>query len=87
MVSNKSDLSPAQKLYGNPIQDMLPAHHSSLAAKWQHSVQEAKQQTEATREASKRYYDTGAHPLPEIRVDTIVAVQDHRTRLWDTYGW
>ena len=65
---------------------MLPAHHSSLAPKWQHSAQEAKQQTEATREASQRYYNTGAHPLPEIRVGTNVAVQDHRTRLWDTYG-
>ena len=84
--SRKDGLSPAQKLYGNPIQDTLPAHYSSFAPEWQHSAQEAKQQAEATREASQRYYNTGAHPLPEIRVGTNVAVQDHRTRLWDTYG-
>ena len=86
MPSRKDGLSPAQKLYGNPIQDTLPAHHSSFALEWQHSAQEAKQQTEVTREASQRYYNTGAHPLPEIQVGTNVAVQDHRTRLWDTYG-
>ena len=72
--------------YSYPIQDVLPAHHSSFALEWQHSNQEAKQQAEATLKASQRYYNTGAHALLEIQVGTNVAVQDHRTILWDTYG-
>ena len=35
---------------------MLAAHHCSFALEWQHSAEEAKQQTEATRETSQRYY-------------------------------
>ena len=84
--SRKDGLLPAQKVYSHPIQDVLPAHHSSFVLEWQHSNQEAKQQAEATLKASQRYYNTGAHTLLEIQVGTNVAVQDHRTILWDTYG-
>ena len=65
------------------VMDATKGYHQCPLAE---DSQEAKQQTEATREASQRYYNTGVHPLPEIRVGTNVAVQDHRTRLWDTYG-
>ena len=74
------------KTVWSPIQDALPAHHSSFALEWQHSAQVVTQQTEATQEASQRYYYSAAHPLPEIQVGTNVAVQDHKTRLWDTYS-
>ena len=84
--SRKDGVSLAQKLYGHPIQDVLPAHHNSFAPEWQRSNQEAKKQVEATLKASQRYYNTGAHALPKIQMGTNVAVQDHRTRLWDTYG-
>ena len=49
--SRKDGLSPAQKLYGHPIQDVLPAHHSSFAPKWQRSSQEAQQQAEVVLKA------------------------------------
>ena len=48
-----------------------------------HSSQEAQQQAEVVLKASQRYYNTGAQALPE---GMNVAVQDHRTRPWDTYG-
>ena len=67
--SKKDGLLPAQKLYGHPIQDVLPAHHSSFVLEWQRRNQEAKQQAEATLKASQRYYNTGAHALPEIKWD------------------
>ena len=35
--SRKDGLLPAQKLYSHPIQDVLPAHHSSFALEWQHT--------------------------------------------------
>ena len=28
--SRKDGISPAQKLYGHPVQDILPAHHRSF---------------------------------------------------------
>ena len=42
--SHKDGLSPAQKLYGRPIRDTLPAHHHSFAPEWQRSTQAAEQQ-------------------------------------------
>ena len=53
--SRKDGLSPAQKLYGQPVKDMLPAHHRLFApaAEWQPSIEEAKKQKEATREDIK----------------------------------
>ena len=38
--SHRDGLSPAQKLYGRPIQDTLPAHCHSFALEWQRSFQE-----------------------------------------------
>ena len=33
--SRKDDLSPAQKLFGRPVQDTLPAHRRSFCSEWQ----------------------------------------------------
>ena len=40
--SRKDGLSPAQKLFGQPIQDALPAHRRSFALQWQKSTEEAR---------------------------------------------
>jgi len=66
MPTRKDGLLPVQKLYGHPIQDLIPAHHSSFAPEWQRSGQEARQQIKDTSEKSQRYYNTRAHTLPEI---------------------
>ena len=39
--SLRDKLSPAQKLYGHPIQDLLPAHRRAFEARWQTSAEEA----------------------------------------------
>ena len=75
--SRKDGLSPAQKLYSHPIQDTLPAHHTSFAPLRQQSEGEAATKFKASVESSRRYYNRAAHPLPEITVGTNVAVQDH----------
>ena len=36
--SRKDRLFPAQKLFGQPIQDTLPAHRRAFSAKWQRSA-------------------------------------------------
>ena len=43
--SRKDGLSPAQKLYGHPVQDILPVHHRSFSKEWQQKFQEAEEQS------------------------------------------
>ena len=56
-------MSPAQKLYGHPIQDSLPAHRRSFALEWQRPIdtQHAKDVQKA-----ESFYDQYAHPLPDL---------------------
>ena len=35
----KDALSPAQKLFGHPVQDHLPAHRRSFSLEWQKAAQ------------------------------------------------
>ena len=51
--SQKDGCSPAQKLFGHPIQDTLPAHCHSLAPQWQNSVQEVEGHAAETLHQSK----------------------------------
>ena len=75
------DLSPAQKLFGRPIQDTLPAHHGAFAPEWQHSVEEADKKALLYREQVEQYYNQHARALPEIQVGTNVALQNPTTKL------
>jgi len=84
--SQKDGLSPAQKLYGRTIQDMMPAHRHLFAPEWQHSAQEAEQQAAHTLKQSESFYNTHTHKLPHIQVDSTVALQNPLTKLWDIYG-
>ena len=84
--SRKDGTSPAQKLFGHPIQDSIPAHRRSFAPEWQKSTQEAEQQATETLAQSKEFYNTHAHSLPDIQVGSKVALQNQQTKLWDIYG-
>ena len=66
--SRKDGHSPAQKLFGHPIQDTLPAHRRSFTPEWQKSTQEAEQQATETLEQSKTFYNIHARSLPDIRI-------------------
>lgn len=50
----KDGLSLAQKLYGQPLQDILPAHRSSFAPEWQRKVEEAEQSAQATQDSAAK---------------------------------
>ena len=71
----KDGLSPAQKLFGQPLQDTLPAHRSSFAPEWQHQTEQAEQLAQTSQEAAVKYYNLSAHNLPDIKVGSHVAVQ------------
>ena len=85
--SRKDGISPAQKLFGHPIQDTIPAHRRSFAPEWQMSTQEVEQLANETSEQSKTFYDIHTHQLPDIRNGSKVALQNQQTKLWDIRIW
>ena len=78
--------SPAQKLFGQPIQDTLPAHRRAFAPQWQTSAEEAERHVVTQAEQVKHYYNQHARALPEIHIGSNVAIQNTITKLWDIYG-
>jgi len=84
--SHKDGQSPAQKLFGRPIQDTLPAHRRSFAPEWQRSTFEAEQLAQRTLMQTKEYYNRHSRNLQDIQVGSTVALQNPRTKLWDIYG-
>ena len=79
-------IGPAQKRFGHPMQDLLPAHSRSFAPEWQHSDEDTAEKATDMTQAAKRYYDRTAHTLPIIQQGSQVVLQNPVTKLWDTYG-
>ena len=69
-------LSPAQQLFGHPLQDLVPAHRRSFAPEWQQQADAAERRQEATQERLEARYNRTARALPVLEVGTRVAVQD-----------
>ena len=84
--SRKDGISPAQKLFGHPIQDTIPAHRRSFAPEWQKSTQEVEHLANETSDQAKAFYNTHTHQLPDIHIGSKVALQNQQTKLWDIYG-
>lgn len=78
--SRKDGLSPAQKLFGHPIQDTLPAHRMAFLPEWQRTTAEVEQQATNTQEVVELTYNQHARPLPTINVGSNVAIQNHDTK-------
>ena len=84
--SAKDGQFPAQKLYGHPIRDTIPAHGLSFDPAWHHNKEGASDKAAATLEKATQYYNQRAHPLPDIREGLHIAIQNPHTKVWDTYG-
>ena len=84
--SHKDGLAPAQKLYGQLIQDTLPAHRRAFSPEWQCSTSMAEKQAQTTTENVVKSYNSKARPLPEIKIGSRVALQNHEAKRWDIYG-
>ena len=78
--------SPAQKLYGHPVQDDLPAHRRSFAPEWQKTAAEGDARYAETLERAETAYNQHVRPLREIKKGTNVAVQIPVTKMFDIYG-
>jgi len=78
--SRKDGLSPAQKLFGRPIQDILPAHHRAFSAEWQCNTKDVEKQTISTKETLEMSNNQRAKPLPNIQVRSYITIQNHETK-------
>ena len=76
--------SPAQKLYGHPVQDSLPAHRRSFAPEWQHPINT--EHTNDVFQKAESFYNQHAHPLPDLAPGAHVAVQNPVSKAWDIFG-
>ena len=83
---SKNGLSPAQKLFGYPVQNVLLAHHHSFLPEWQCPIMIAEQQRQNNLEPSAAYYNSHAHTLSDINVGSNVVIQNPQTKAWDIYG-
>ena len=87
--SRKDGLSPAQKLYGRPVQDTFPAHPRSFSSEWQRTMEDAEQKAKSTLEKSAEFYNLHSRSLPEIRAGSNVAIQNSSTKamghIWSSY--
>ena len=50
--SARDGLLPAQKLFGHPMQDTIPAHPRSFSQEWQQTKEETEQKMMATQQAT-----------------------------------
>ena len=82
----RDGLSPAQKLFGCPVQDSLPAHRRSFAPEWQRATREAEAQAQHTVKAAEEHYNQHARDLGDIQVGNNVAIYNPVSTLWDIYG-
>ena len=83
--ARREGLSHAQKLFGHPIQDTLPAHCRAFAEQWQRQITQAERQKAKTDEAVEKSYNQHAKPLPGLNVGNRVTVQNQDTKHWDVY--
>ena len=78
--SRKDGLSPPHKLYGQPVQDTLPAHHKAFSKEWQRSIEEAEHTAATNKKVAESYYYTHTHNLHEIRIGSNVVIQNPVTK-------
>ena len=83
--SRKDKLSPAQKLYGHPVQDTIPVHRRAFTPEWQSKMREMDFKDKYL-EQTATYYNRGAAPLSDIQIGNHVAIQNRETGNFDIYG-
>ncbi len=84
--SRKDGRSPAQKLFGQPVQDSLPAHRRSFAEEWQQSSDDTDRKAAISEQQGQRYYNQHARDLAQLQIGSPVAIQNPTSHAWDIYG-
>ena len=84
--SKRDGRSLAQKLFGTPLQDTLPAHRKSFSPEWQRVTEEdGHERADANADQAKRYYDERSQSLRNLEIGNHVAVQNPTSKMWDIH--
>lgn len=78
-------LSPAIMVFGRPQRDILPAHRSSSAVKWQEQMA-ARDRQMTVNDAVKARYGESARDMSPLSIGSTVRVQDPVNKLWSGVG-
>ena len=81
-----SGRSPAQKLYGQPLQSFVFAHSSSFAPEWQLQADIADSRAESLSAATEHSFNESSRSQKKLQIGTSVDVQDARTKRWSKRG-
>jgi len=79
-------LSPAQKLYGRPLQDTLPAHRRSFDPAFQSKAKDAEAKHQCYVKKTREYHDAKAASLMDLNIGAHVAIQDPETKEFSIHG-
>ena len=82
----KDGLSPAEILFGKPVQDFLPAHKRALTPELRGKFVEAERKRLEAKKYSVQHYNKTARRLDDIGVGAKVAIQCHVKKTWTIYG-
>ena len=72
--------SPAQKLYGHPLQSFVLAHHKSCAPEWQIKADTVNRREQERVRSQTEYFNRSKRPLDKLKVGMMVDVQDPRSK-------
>lgn len=78
--------SPAEILFGMPVQDVVPAHRRNFRPEWQAAAEQAEAAAARRQERVEERYNGRAASLPVLPIGTKVAVQDSTSKRWNRYG-
>ena len=78
--------SPAQKLYGHPLQSFVLAHHRSFAPEWQTKADTVDRREQERVRSQTEYFNRSKRPLEKLKIGTMVDVQDPRSKRWSQRG-
>ena len=78
--------SPAQKLYGHPLQSFVLAHHRSFAPEWQTKADTVDRREQDRLRSQTEYFNRSKQPLEKLKIGVMVDVQDPRTKRWSQRG-
>ena len=78
--------SPAQKLFGHPLQSFVLAHHRSFAPEWQTKADTVDRREQERVRSQTEYFNRSKRPLEKLKIGTMVDVQDPRSKRWSQRG-
>ena len=81
--TRRDGLSPAQKLFGHPIQDNMPIHRKAFDKLNPQGMEDAQKKADKNKSSQKRYYDQHVKTLDELDIGQSVAVYNNASNRWD----